>query len=85
MPRVTFMVRITGLLAVHASGLRRHLLTEGYTPSSVASLLALAEHLSRWLRKRAISLRRLTPSVADRFVRHRRRGGYANFVSPRGL
>jgi len=84
MPSVASTVRVSGPLAPFAEGLRRFLLGQGYTPLSAASVLRLTAHLSRWMEaRRAAAV--LTPTLAEPFLRHRRRCGYTGFRSIRSL
>ena len=84
MPKAASKVRVAGSLAVFAEGLRNHLLAEGYTPLSTANLLRLTAHLSRWMKQQRVRSA-LTPTQAERFVRHRRQSGYTQFLSIRSL
>jgi len=84
MPTPASTVRITGPLASFAEGLRQSLLSVGYTPLSTANVLRLAAHLSRWMHRRRVPVTQL-PSLAEQFVRHRRRCGYTGLRSLRGL
>ena len=84
MPTAASTVRVTGPLAPFAEGLRRWFLGEGYTPLSAAALLRLTAHLSRWMKTQRVPTA-LTPTLAEQFLRHRRRSGYTGFRSTRSL
>jgi integrase/recombinase XerD len=85
MAQPTFPVQFTGQLVPYVEGLRLFLLDLGYTPTSAAQLLRLARHLGRWLDERSLGLAKLTPTLAARFIRARRRAGRTQFVSMRSL
>ena len=84
MPTAASTVRVTGPLAPFAEGLRRFLLSEGYTPLSVANVLRLTAHLSRWMTTQGVPAA-LMPTRVEQFLHHRRRCGYTKFRSTRSL
>lgn len=78
-------VRITGPLALYASGFTAELSRLGYAPSSTENLLWLLAHLSRWMAVNGLEPAALTPQVVDEFVAVRRAVGYASHRSARAL
>ena len=78
-------VRVTGPLAVHASGFLEELTAQGYTPLSAANQLRLLAHLSRWLAGEGLSAEHLTVELAESFLKVRRSQRYTAFGSMRGL
>lgn len=78
-------VRVTGPLARHADSFRRELERQGYRPNAVADQLRLAAHLGRWLTEHKLDLTDLDDAVIDRFLRARRRQGYALWLSRKAM
>ncbi len=78
-------VRFRGPLKGHVRGFWTALLGEGYAPLSARNLLELAAHFSRWLEDHRFGLAGLSESRIARFLAHRRRVGYTQFLSQNGL
>jgi site-specific recombinase XerD len=78
-------VRFRGPLTAHARGLWAELQRQSYSRFSARNLLRLAAHFSRWLDDRQLGLGDLSAECVASFLAHRRRQGYASFLSTRGL
>ena len=78
-------VRFRGPLTAHVDGFWAKLRGEGYASLSGKSLLEVAAHFSRWLDDRRLGLGDLSEERLASFMAHRRRQGYARFLSPRAL
>jgi integrase/recombinase XerD len=77
-------VRITGPLTRYVDGFAAELRAQGYTELSLANQLRLVADLSRWLRKRRITVEEIDRAVVDRFVAKRRRT-HTHFTSERAV
>jgi len=78
-------VRFRGPLAAHVDGFWADLKRQGYAPFSAANVLRVAAHLSLWLHRRRLGLTDLSQGQVEAFFAHRRRKGYAQFLTPRAL
>jgi integrase/recombinase XerD len=78
-------VRVTGPLALYASGFRDELAARGYAPGSAAMQLQLAAELSRWLEGHGLDVGDLTSARVEAFFGFRRARVRRLFVSPRAL
>lgn len=65
-------VRFSGPLTPFARGWREVLVADGYAPTSAATKLQLAAHLSRWLQSQALGLREVTGQVIEEFLAERK-------------
>jgi site-specific recombinase XerD len=70
---------------LHVDGLWRELAARGYTALSSANVARLMAHVSRWLEAQRMKPSELTEPQVERFLRHRRRAGYTQWLSPQGL
>jgi site-specific recombinase XerD len=61
------------------------LLQQGYSPLSGGNLLRLAAHFSRWLEDKSLGCGDVTDKHVVAFMRHRRRKGYTQFLTPQAL
>jgi site-specific recombinase XerD len=71
--KVSARVRVSGPLSSCIAGFATKLQAQGYTDLSLANQLRLAAHFSRWLARRCIAPRELTPELLDRYLALRRR------------
>jgi len=78
-------VRVSGPLALYASGFERELVRQGYARETACLLLCLMAHLSRWLESEGLAVGGLSSAVVERFFAERRAAGYTHHVSPRAL
>jgi len=78
-------VKFRGPLTAHVEGFWAELRRQGYTPLSGANVLRIAGHFSRWLEEHGLGLGDLSEGHMASFLRHRRRQGYTQFLSPRAL
>jgi integrase/recombinase XerD len=78
-------VRLTGPLTPYAEGFWTHLVNEAYSSVGRGTHLRLLAHLSRWMADAGLEIADLKPRVVERFLRRRRREGYATKVSPKSL
>jgi site-specific recombinase XerD len=78
-------VRFRGPLKSHVGGFWTALQVQGYSPLSALNLLRVAAHFSRWLEDHRFGLADLSESRIARFLTHRRRVGYTQFLSRCGL
>lgn len=82
---VLYGVRMTGPLALHATGLAGELARLGFTKMSARSQLGLAAHLSRWLAAAGLGTMALTAPVAEEYLAARRAAGYTAYLTPKAL
>jgi site-specific recombinase XerD len=78
-------VSVRGPLGPFAAGFLYSLAKLGYTPNSASSQLHLMAHLSRWLAAQRIDVRMLRDKDMERFLRARRRAGYASWLSVKAM
>ena len=78
-------VRVTGPLEPYASGFRRELAEQGYTPNAASNQLQLMAHASRWLASRQLASGELTPSRVEEFLAARRAEGYTLWLSTKAM
>lgn len=78
-------VRFRGPLTAHVDGFWADLERQGYAPYSARNVLLVVSHFSRWLERRRLGLADLTDEQVGAFFAHRRRAGYAQFLTPRAL
>lgn len=78
-------VWVTGPLAPYAEGFCAHLVGQAYSVVGRGNHLRLLAHLSRWMAGAGLELGDLEPPAVERFLRRRRREGYATKVSPASL
>ncbi len=78
-------VRVTGPLVPYVDGFWSELAAAGYTAWSVEAQLRLMAHVSRWLEAQGLGASDLTSEAVEEFLRARRREGYVDRLSPRGL
>lgn len=67
----------SGPLASHVEGFRKHLVGQGYRPSSVRRQEVLMGQVSCWLARRKLTAADLTGETVGRFLRTRRSEGHA--------
>ena len=78
-------VVVAGPLAPLAAGFKARLEELGYTPLSTVTWMRLMVHLSRWLGARGLTAADLSSRRVEQYLRERRAGGYAGFLSPRSM
>jgi integrase/recombinase XerD len=78
-------VSFRGPVTPHVDGFWSELVRQGYAPLSGRNLLLVASHVSRWLDDRELALCDLTVERVTQFAAHRRRQGYTQFLTPRGV
>src|SRR5919106_5808399 len=78
-------IRFRGPLGAYADGFWRALQDQGYAPSSARYLMLVAAHFSRWLGDRRLGVSDLSEELVSSFLAHRRRQGYTQYLSPRGV
>jgi integrase/recombinase XerD len=78
-------VLVAGPLEPYARGFWAELAEKGYTPFSAADQVRLMAHLSRWVQKHRLPISELTSERIQQFLRARRRAGYTQWLSERGL
>ena len=78
-------IRITGPLKSYVGDVWSALLARGYTPLSSESLLRLMARLSDWLQRVGVQAQELTNARIEEFLEDRRRTGYTQYLSRRGL
>jgi integrase/recombinase XerD len=78
-------IEISGPLAPHEEPVWSRLAARGYTALSIANVVRVMAHLSRWLVRERLPLAHLTTHEIARFLRHRRRAGYTCWLSRRGV
>jgi len=78
-------VRVTGPLAVYASGFGKELLAQGYMPASAARQVQVMAHVSRWLESQGLRVGDLTSDRVQEFLGARRAEGYVRARSLRGV
>ncbi len=78
-------IRITGPLKSYVGDVWSALLARGYTPLSSGSLLRLMARLSDWLAGIGLQAQELTNGRIEEFLEQRRRRGYTQYLSRRGL
>src|SRR5689334_280208 len=82
---VVYGVRMTGPLALHATGLAGELDRLGFTEMSARAQLGLAAHLSRWLAAAGLGTMALTAPVAEEYLAARRAAGYTAYLTQKAL
>jgi integrase/recombinase XerD len=78
-------VRFSGPLWPCVRGFWQELLRLGYSLLSAANLLRVAAHFSRWLEARSFGIDAITDERVAAFMKHRRRVGYTQYLTPRAL
>ena len=78
-------VSVSGPLGPFAAGFLHALVKLGYTPNSASSQLHLMAHLSRWLAAQRLDVQTLRKSDVERFLRARRRAGYARWLTMKAM
>lgn len=78
-------VRVEGPLKPYVHGFWAELQRQGYSALSAANLLRLSAHFSRWLAGRRLTIEDLSEERAVRFLVHRRRERYTQFLTRRAL
>jgi integrase/recombinase XerD len=78
-------VVVAGPLAPFAEGFKARLEELGYTPLSTVTWMRLMVHLSHWLGARGLTAADLSSRRVEQYLRERRAGGYAGFLSPRSV
>lgn len=76
---------VGGPLGSLAAGFLYSLVNLGYTQNSASSQLHLMAHLSRWLAAQRIDVHMLRDTDIERFLRARRRAGYARWLSMKAM
>lgn len=76
---------VGGPLGPLAAGFLYSLVNLGYTPNSASSQLHLMAHLSRWLASQRLDVHMLRNTDLERFLRARRRAGYASWLSMKAM
>jgi integrase/recombinase XerD len=85
MGRTAYAQAVRGPLARYALGFEEELKRRGYAAGSMQGRLRQFDDLSRWLERRNLAPGELTAERADLFLRERRAGGCASWVSPRSM
>lgn len=85
MGRTAYAQAVQGPLARYALGFEEELKRRGYAAGSMQGRLRQFDDLSRWLERRNLAPAELTSERADLFLRERRAGGSASWVSPRSM
>lgn len=80
-----FGVRVEGPLAPWASGFASELARCGYMHRSISRQLGVFAYASRWLRRRGLRPRDLTPARVERLLQSRCRDGYTHWRTRRGI
>jgi site-specific recombinase XerD len=78
-------VRVSGPLAVYASGFVEELVGRGYVRCSAVAQVQLMAHLSRWMAEQGLGVDDLSGERVDEFVLARHRARYRHLVSPRSV
>ncbi|MEO5338706.1 MAG: hypothetical protein H7841_17750 [Magnetospirillum sp. WYHS-4] len=78
-------VRVSGPLALFATGFADELAQQGYASGSICHHLGLLAHLNRWLFAQGLSVENLDASQVERFLFARRAAGYTRFPSINAL
>lgn len=81
----TSRVCVTGPLEAYASGYRRELAGQGYSPWTALHHMHLLAHVSRWLVENRVELAAFDQGRVEQFLASRRAEGYARFRTSRGL
>lgn len=85
MERTANAQAVQGPLARYALGFEEELGRRGYAANSVQGRLRQFDDLSRWLERQDLEPGELTAERVDLFLRERRAGGNASWVSPRSM
>lgn len=78
-------VRVEGPLERWARGFASELAKCGYMHRSISRQLGVFAYASRWLRRRGLQPRALTPARVQRLLQSRRRDGYTRWRTERGI
>lgn len=81
----TSHVCVSGPLQAHASGYRRDLDRQGFSPWAALRHMHLMAHVSRWLLQNGMEAEEFNQRRVEQFLVDRRADGYARSRSPRAL